>query len=108
MSIFRRQFGDEILKETLTTKGTYGCTRESCEFRDALQTSEVFKRTECEVVGVSSDGQVKQKKFVDENGLPYPVLCDTEQEARKLYMVGRGLMNMTEGKSNRPGLRAED
>ncbi|KZS93292.1 peroxiredoxin Q [Sistotremastrum niveocremeum HHB9708] len=75
--------------------GTYGCTKEACEFRDAVK---VFKRTKCEVVGVSQDAVAKQKKFVDEQGLNYPVLSDASGEARKAYSVGKGLMGLTEAR----------
>jgi len=78
--------------------GTYGCTREACDFRDAIATKDVFKRSECDVVGISKDPPQKQKTFVDENSLPYPVLSDTSGEARKLYSVERSLMGLSEGR----------
>lgn len=78
-------------------EGTYGCTREACSFRDALSSSDVFKSTECDVVGISKDPPAQQKAFVDQNGLPYPVLSDAEGKAREAYEVGRGLFNLTEG-----------
>lgn len=77
--------------------GTYGCTREACSFRDALSNSKVYKDTGCEVVGISGDPVTKQKKFVDEQGLGYPVLCDTEGKARKDYSVGKALFGLSEG-----------
>ncbi|KIO20466.1 hypothetical protein M407DRAFT_137165 [Tulasnella calospora MUT 4182] len=77
--------------------GTYGCTREACSFRDALSSSDVFKSTECDVVGISKDPPAQQKAFVDQHGLPYPVLSDAEGKAREAYEVGRGLFNLTEG-----------
>ncbi|KAG8882239.1 hypothetical protein FRB99_004669, partial [Tulasnella sp. 403] len=79
--------------------GTYGCTKESCSFRDALNLSETFKRTKCEVVGISGDTVEKQKAFAEDNALTYPLLCDTEGKAKKLYSVSRGLMNMSDGRA---------
>ncbi|KAG8858747.1 hypothetical protein FRB96_004884 [Tulasnella sp. 330] len=78
--------------------GTYGCTKEACEFRDALAKKEVFKRTECDVVGISCDPPEKQKMFVDQHGLPYPVLSDTTEEASKLYSVNKGLLGLSKGR----------
>ncbi|KAG9011051.1 hypothetical protein FRB94_008968 [Tulasnella sp. JGI-2019a] len=78
--------------------GTYGCTREACEFRDALAKKEIFKRTECDIVGISCDPPEKQKLFVDQNDLPYPVLSDTAEEASKLYSVSKGLLGLSKGR----------
>jgi peroxiredoxin Q/BCP len=49
------------------------------------------------VVGISGDAVDKQKKFVDQHGLPYPILSDAKGEARKAYDVKKGLLGMTEG-----------
>ncbi|KAF8586290.1 peroxiredoxin Q [Ramaria rubella] len=78
--------------------GTYGCTKEACAFRDALKDVEVFKRSNITVVGISGDAVVKQKQFVDQHGLPYPVLSDSKGEARKAYQVKKGLLGLTEGR----------
>jgi len=78
--------------------GTLGCTKEACSFRDALKDSEVFKRSEIEIVGISGDAVTKQKEFVDQHGLPFPVLSDAKGEARKAYSVKRGLLGITEGR----------
>ena len=109
--------------------GTTGCTKEACQFRDALSDTknDIFKRNSIEVVGVSAgqsqpmsrrspvrceassiffypryvlDPVSKQKKFVDENGLNYPVLSDEKGEARKAYAVGKGLMGLTDGQKS--------
>jgi len=74
--------------------GSMGCTREACDFRDALAT-DLFKRSKCEVVGISGDKVTKQKKFVDEQGLNYPVLADVDGEAHKAYQTGKGLLGLT-------------
>jgi len=78
--------------------GTYGCTKEACTFRDAIKANEVFKRSKCEVIGISGDAVQKQKSFSDEHGLGYPILSDANGEARKLYKVSKGLMGMSEGR----------
>ncbi|KAH0832158.1 thioredoxin-like protein [Lanmaoa asiatica] len=79
--------------------GTYGCTREACQFRDALAEKEIYKRSDVLVVGVSSDSVEKQKAFVDQHKLPYPVLSDTDQAAHKAYHIGRGLLGLTDART---------
>ncbi|KAI0770347.1 peroxiredoxin Q, partial [Fomes fomentarius] len=76
--------------------GSYGCTKEACQFRDALAEKDLFKRTKVEIVGVSSDPVDKQKAFVDKQKLTYPVLSDAKGEARKAYHVGKGLFGLAE------------
>lgn len=78
------------------TTGTYGCTREACSFRDA-QDSLLYKDSNIQIVGISGDPVEKQKKFVEDQKLPFPVLCDTEGVARKAYHVGKGLFGLSEG-----------
>ncbi|KAF8508189.1 thioredoxin-like protein [Hysterangium stoloniferum] len=78
--------------------GTFGCTKEACSFRDALKDSEIFKRSEIEIVGISGDAVTKQKEFVDQHGLPFPVLSDANGVARKAYSVKKGLLGITEGR----------
>ncbi|KAH7884975.1 thioredoxin-like protein [Phlebopus sp. FC_14] len=79
--------------------GTYGCTREACQFRDALAEKEIFKRSDVLVVGVSPDAVSKQKAFVEKNNLSYPVLSDTDHVASKAYSVGRGLFGLTDART---------
>ncbi|RPD62446.1 AhpC-TSA-domain-containing protein [Lentinus tigrinus ALCF2SS1-7] len=76
--------------------GSYGCTKEACQFRDALADKDLFKRTKVEIVGVSSDPVDKQKEFVEKQKLTYPVLSDAKGEARKAYHVGKGLFGLAE------------
>jgi len=78
------------------SSGSYGCTKEACEFKDALSEKDVFKSTKIGVVGVSPDPVEKQKQFVEKHSLTYPVLSDTKGEARKAYGVSKGLLGLTE------------
>lgn len=61
---------------------------------------EVFKRSNITVVGISGDAVEKQKKFVDQHGLQYPVLSDVNGEVRKAYQVKKGLLGLSEGVSH--------
>ncbi|TFK52530.1 peroxiredoxin Q [Heliocybe sulcata] len=78
--------------------GSYGCTKEACEFRDALADKPDFKDAKIEVVGISADSVEEQKKFVEKHKLTYPVLSDAKGEARKAYTVGKGLLGMTDAR----------
>ncbi|KZO93647.1 peroxiredoxin Q [Calocera viscosa TUFC12733] len=78
--------------------GTYGCTREACSFRDSQET-EVYKSTQCEVVGVSADDVKAQKKFVDDNKLGYNILSDKDRKVRELYKVPKGLLGLSDGRT---------
>jgi len=79
--------------------GSYGCTREACQFRDALAEKEVFKRSNVQIVGVSPDNVKKQKEFVEKQKLTYPVLSDEEREAHKAYQIGRGIFGLTDART---------
>ncbi|CUA73239.1 Peroxiredoxin Q, chloroplastic [Rhizoctonia solani] len=78
--------------------GTFGCTREACSFRDALSSNELYKTHNVQIIGISGDAVAKQKAFVDAQGLSYPMLCDTEGEARKKYLVGKALLGLSEAR----------
>jgi thioredoxin-dependent peroxiredoxin len=53
---------------------TKGCTIESCGFRDIAKE---FPENVV-VVGASGDDMKLQKEFIDENKLPFPLMCDTD------------------------------
>ncbi|KAI0345745.1 peroxiredoxin Q [Trametopsis cervina] len=78
--------------------GSYGCTKEACEFRDAVAGREVFKTNRAKVIGISADPVEKQKEFVEKEKLNYPVLSDTKHEARKAYSVGKGILGLVDGR----------
>ncbi|KAH9854753.1 thioredoxin-like protein [Lenzites betulinus] len=86
--------------------GSLGCTKEACLFRDTLAggleqaygrtraENDLFKRTKVDVVGISPDPVGKQKAFAEKQKLTYPVLSDTQGEARKAYHVGKGMYGL--------------
>ncbi|KAI0917012.1 hypothetical protein AcV5_007599 [Taiwanofungus camphoratus] len=78
--------------------GSFGCTKEACQFRDNLTEKELYKRSKVQIVGVSRDPVGKQKAFVEKEKLTYPVLSDVNGEARKAYHVGKGLMGLTDAR----------
>ncbi|EIN12837.1 peroxiredoxin Q [Punctularia strigosozonata HHB-11173 SS5] len=76
--------------------GSYGCTKEVCQFRDALAEKDVFKSSQLQVIGISPDPVDKQKEFVEKQKLTFPILSDSNGEARKAYSVGKGLLGMAD------------
>ncbi|KAF7299107.1 Peroxiredoxin Q [Mycena indigotica] len=76
--------------------GSYGCTKEACQFRNAIAEKPTFHTDKVEIVGISHDTVEKQKAFVEKNKLTYPVLSDTNGEATKAYNVGKGLFGLAE------------
>jgi len=78
--------------------GSYGCTKEACQFRDAIAEKDTFKSTKVLIVGVSPDPVEKQALFVEKQKLTYPVLSDENGEGRKAYGVGKGLFGLSESR----------
>ncbi|KAK7056761.1 hypothetical protein VNI00_002478 [Paramarasmius palmivorus] len=78
--------------------GSYGCTKEACQFRDAIADKPNFSPEKLRVIGISQDSVEKQKAFVEKQKLTYPILSDEKGEARKAYHVGRGMLGLTDGR----------
>lgn len=63
---------------------TPGCTKESCEFRDA---SKQFDQRNAAIVGISPDKPEAQAKFAAKYGLPYTFVPDPEHTVAEAYGV---------------------
>ena len=57
---------------------TSGCTKEACQFRDALPD---FAKLDAVVLGVSPDSVASHRKFVDKHGLSFTLLADEKRDA---------------------------
>jgi peroxiredoxin Q/BCP len=66
---------------------TYGCTKESCHFRDLAAE---FAAAGGQRVGISSDTVDKQKAFSDKHAFDYPLLADTDRTVAAQFGVKRG------------------
>jgi thioredoxin-dependent peroxiredoxin len=55
---------------------TYGCTKESCHFRDLAGE---FAAVGAQPVGISADGVDKQKQFDEKESLGFPLLSDSDR-----------------------------
>ncbi len=61
---------------------TAGCTTQACDFRDNIAS---LQSAGYQVLGISPDGLDKQRKFRDEEHVPYPLLCDPSREVLEAY-----------------------
>jgi peroxiredoxin Q/BCP len=65
---------------------TVVCTTEACDFRDNY---EVFRRSDAEILGISSDSAASHARFADQHGLPFTLLSDPGGLVRARYGVPR-------------------
>jgi thioredoxin-dependent peroxiredoxin len=61
---------------------TPGCTKQACDFRDSLDS---LKAAGIAVVGISRDSPDKLAKFVERDGLTFPLLSDPEHVVHDEY-----------------------
>ena len=66
---------------------TYGCTKESCHFRDLKQE---FDQAGGQRVGISADTVEKQKAFSDKYSFDFPLLSDPDRKVAEIFGVKRG------------------
>jgi peroxiredoxin Q/BCP len=67
---------------------TYGCTKESCHFRDLAAE---FAAVGAQRVGISADKVEKQKQFSDKHDFDYPLLSDADGEVATAMGVRRAI-----------------
>jgi peroxiredoxin Q/BCP len=66
---------------------TYGCTKESCHFRDL---SAEFAAVGAQPVGISADPVEKQKQFDEKESLGLPLLSDPDRKVAAELGAKRG------------------
>src|SRR5271170_7678945 len=67
---------------------TYGCTKESCHFRDMAAE---FAAVGAQPVGISADDVEKQKQFDEKESLGFPLLSDSERVVASQLGAKRGM-----------------
>ena len=65
---------------------TYGCTKESCHFRDLAKE---FEQAGGQRVGISADSVEKQKEFSEKYNFDYPLLSDPDRKVAEIFGVKR-------------------
>ena len=63
---------------------TPGWTKQACGFRDQYK---IYKNNNIEVLGISYDSKLSQKKFAKQYNLTFPLLSDKDAVVSKLYGV---------------------
>jgi peroxiredoxin Q/BCP len=76
--------GKNVILYFFPKADTPGCTKESCEFRDA---SKKFTKANTAIVGVSPDPAGAQAKFKQKFDLPFVLLADVDHKAAEAYGV---------------------
>ncbi len=71
---------------------TYGCTKESCHFRD-LDTE--FGALGAQRVGISRDDVAKQKEFDERHSLGFPLLSDRDRQVAEAFGVKGGMLGLS-------------
>ncbi len=64
--------------------GTSGCTAEACSLRDNY---EKLHADGLQIIGVSRDNPGAQKRFQDENKLPFTLVADTDGKVAEAFGV---------------------
>jgi thioredoxin-dependent peroxiredoxin len=62
---------------------TPGCTAQACELRDSWRELQ----SKAELFGVSVDSTESHLKFINEHGLPFPLLSDPDRKMVQSYQV---------------------
>ena len=75
---------------------TYGCTKESCHFRDLAKE---FADVGAQRVGISADTVEKQKQFSDKHGFDYPLLADPDRKVAGIFGVKGGFGGLVPGQA---------
>jgi len=71
------------------------CTAQACSFRDSY---EEFKDFDCEVIGISGDGEKSHSSFATNHNLPYILLSDKNKAHRKAFDVPKALLGLLPGR----------
>jgi peroxiredoxin Q/BCP len=89
------QHGNTVALKDLTARGTVvlyfypkdmtpGCTIEACSFRDNIGR---LRDLGAQVIGISADPSASHQKFIEKQGLNFPLLSDTGNKVTKAFGV---------------------
>jgi peroxiredoxin Q/BCP len=74
--------GQKVVLYFYPAASTPGCTTQACDFRDNIAS---LQSAGYAVLGISPDDLQAQKRFRDEEHVPYPLLCDPSREVLEAY-----------------------
>ena len=72
-----------------------GCTKESCSFRDEMES---FNDADALVIGISGQSVESHKKFADKYNLKFTLLSDEGNKVRKMFGVPANLFGLLPGR----------
>lgn len=78
--------------------GTPGCTAQACSLRDAFES---LRAENLQILGVSRDTSESQKKFQQDQKLPFPLIADEDGKVAEAFGVPAmlGIMPVTKRQS---------
>ena len=74
--------GEQVVLYFYPKDDTPGCTKESCDFRDAITP---IKKAGAVILGVSMDDKESHQKFIKKFDLPFTLLSDEAATVSKAY-----------------------
>jgi peroxiredoxin Q/BCP len=74
--------GQKVVVYFYPRDDTPGCTKEACQFNDALSQ---FEGLNIPVIGISADGAASHAKFRDKYGLRFALLSDPDHTVMEKY-----------------------
>ncbi|GAA1178130.1 thioredoxin-dependent thiol peroxidase [Ornithinimicrobium humiphilum] len=74
--------GRKVILYAYPAAMTPGCTKQACDFRDNLA---ILQDAGYAVVGISPDSPAKLAKFVEKEGLTFPLVSDESKEVLTAY-----------------------
>ncbi|MEM0998256.1 MAG: peroxiredoxin [Bacteroidota bacterium] len=89
------EFGKPLVVYFYPKDDTPGCTKEACSFRDQY---EFFTDAGAKVFGISSDSSASHRKFRAKHNLPFTLLSDKGNAARKQVGVPGSLLGLLPGR----------
>lgn len=76
--------GQHVVLYFYPADDTPGCTKESCDFRDAFPR---FTKSKAVILGISKDSVKSHVKFKKKFDLPFPLLADVDHAVAEQYGV---------------------
>jgi thioredoxin-dependent peroxiredoxin len=81
--------------------GTPGCTAQACSLRDSF--ADLSQEEGLQILGVSEDNPESQKKFQEQNQIPFPLIADTDGKVAAAFGVPT-----TDGRAKRQSFIIKD
>lgn len=75
--------GERVVLVFYPRDRTPGCTTQACALRDGWEGI----RDKARIFGVSTDDEKSHRKFIERDGLPYPLIADTDRRLVESYGV---------------------